>query len=30
MPNHYSLLLGIAHLRQQEMFWQAEAERLYR
>jgi hypothetical protein len=30
MLNHYSLLLEIAHLQQQEMFRQAEIERLYR
>ncbi|MCL4298621.1 MAG: hypothetical protein KJ077_22985 [Anaerolineae bacterium] len=30
MLNHHSLLLETAYLQQQEMFRQAEAERLYR
>jgi len=30
MLNHYSLLLEIARVRQQEMLQQAEADRLYR
>ncbi len=30
MLNHYSLLLEIAHQRQQQMLQQAEAERRYR